>query len=74
MCQYEMSADGHLIATQHPEAGNAFLLGGGSGHGFKFSPALGEQAARWVTGQAPAPAELSLTRFRDLSTQVGERK
>jgi len=74
VCQYEMSADGHLIAVQHPEAGNAFLLGGGSGHGFKFSPALGEQAARWATGQASAPAAFSLTRFRDLTPQVGERK
>lgn len=74
VCQYEMSADGHLIAARHPEAANAFLLGGGSGHGFKFSPALGEQAARWVVGEAAPPVEFALGRLQRGPTQVGERK
>lgn len=45
VCQYENSPDGHLLFGRHPEAGNVWLLGGGSGHGFKLGPALGEYAA-----------------------------
>src|SRR6185295_7457356 len=41
VCQYENSPDGQLIAGTHPEAGNLWILGGGSGHGFKLGPALG---------------------------------
>jgi sarcosine oxidase len=46
VCQYENSPDGHILFDRHPHAGNVWLLGGGSGHGFKLSPALGEYAAR----------------------------
>jgi glycine/D-amino acid oxidase-like deaminating enzyme len=45
VCQYENSPDGHLLFDRHPRAGNVWLLGGGSGHGFKLGPALGEHAA-----------------------------
>ncbi len=46
VCQYENSPDGHLIFDRHPRTGNVWLLGGGSGHGFKLGPALGEYAAK----------------------------
>lgn len=45
VCAYESTADGNFIFEPHPEARNVVLLGGGSGHGFKHGPALGE----WVT-------------------------
>jgi glycine/D-amino acid oxidase-like deaminating enzyme len=45
ICQYENSSDGHLLFDRHPDAANLWLLGGGSGHGFKLGPALGEYAA-----------------------------
>ncbi len=48
VCQYENSPDGHLLFDRHPHAENVWLLGGGSGHGFKLSPALGEYAARVI--------------------------
>jgi glycine/D-amino acid oxidase-like deaminating enzyme len=51
ICQYEMSVDGNFIADRHPGCDNAWLLGGGSGHGFKLSPALGESMARLVQGK-----------------------
>jgi len=59
VCQYENSPDGHLILDRHPEAGNVWLAGGGSGHGFKLGPAAGEMLAAAVLG-GPAPPE----RFR----------
>ena len=46
VCQYENSPDGHLLFGRHPHTANVWLLGGGSGHGFKLGPALGEYAAR----------------------------
>ena len=56
VCQYENSPDGHLIVDRHPGAENLWLLGGGSGHGFKLSPALGERvAATVIGGEEPEP-------------------
>jgi glycine/D-amino acid oxidase-like deaminating enzyme len=46
VCPYENSPDGNFIFEKHPEAENVIFLGGGSGHGFKHGPALGE----WVAG------------------------
>ncbi|MBS1507792.1 MAG: FAD-dependent oxidoreductase [Bacteroidetes bacterium] len=45
VCPYENSPDGNFIFRSHPEASNAWILGGGSGHGFKHGPALGELVA-----------------------------
>jgi len=45
VCPYENSPDGNFIFQPHPEAGNLWFLGGGSGHGFKHGPALGELIA-----------------------------
>jgi glycine/D-amino acid oxidase-like deaminating enzyme len=56
VCQYENSPDGHLLFGRHPRCGNLWLLGGGSGHGFKLGPALGEHAAAVLLGDgAPDP-------------------
>lgn len=45
VCQYENSPDGNFIFEAHPAAANVWFLGGGSGHGFKHGPALGELVA-----------------------------
>lgn len=45
ICPYENSPDGNFVFSSHPEAANVILLGGGSGHGFKHGPALGEMIA-----------------------------
>jgi glycine/D-amino acid oxidase-like deaminating enzyme len=64
VCQYEDSKDQHFIADRHPDAQNVWLVGGGSGHGFKHGPALGELVAGNVLGEAPAERLFSLARFR----------
>ena len=48
-CRYELSPDSpHFIAAPHPEHPSVWLLGGGSGHGFKHGPAMAERVApRW---------------------------
>jgi glycine/D-amino acid oxidase-like deaminating enzyme len=48
VCQYEQTLDSDFIVDRHPLAGNVWLLGGGSGHGFKHGPALGELVAKLV--------------------------
>src|SRR5205807_1680421 len=35
VCQYENSPDEHFIVDRHPRADHVWLVGGGSGHGFK---------------------------------------
>lgn len=42
VCQYTNTGNGDFIVDRHPEAANLWLAGGGSGHGFKHGPALGE--------------------------------
>ena len=42
VCQYENTSNGDFLIDKHPEADNVWLLGGGSGHGFKHGPRIGE--------------------------------
>jgi monomeric sarcosine oxidase len=63
VCQYEESPDEHFIIDRHPQASNAWIVGGGSGHGFKHGPAVGELVARLVlTGEA-LNEQFRLSRF-----------
>jgi monomeric sarcosine oxidase len=48
VCQYENTSNGDLLVDRHPAFENVVLVGGGSGHGFKHGPAVGEIAARLV--------------------------
>jgi glycine/D-amino acid oxidase-like deaminating enzyme len=45
VCQYENSSNGDFLIDRHPDFSNVWLAGGGSGHGFKHSPAVGEYLA-----------------------------
>ncbi len=62
VCQYENSPDGHLIVDRHPSMTNVWIAGGGSGHGFKLSPALGEMLANAIVLGAELPATFKLDR------------
>jgi monomeric sarcosine oxidase len=48
VCQYENTCNGDFLIDRHPELENVWLVGGGSGHGFKHGPAVGEYVARLV--------------------------
>lgn len=50
VCQYENTSNGDFLIDRHPEWGNVWLAGGGSGHGFKHGPAFGEYLAGRVLG------------------------
>jgi monomeric sarcosine oxidase len=55
ICPYENSPDGNFVFDKHPGYDNIFLLGGGSGHGFKHGPALGELVADVLSGTKGIP-------------------
>lgn len=42
VCQYENTSNGDFLVDRHPELRNVWLVGGGSGHGFKHGPMIGE--------------------------------
>ena len=66
VCQYENSPDGDLIIDRHPEAENCWIAGGGSGHGFKLVPAVGESVARTILEGAELEPGLRLDRLDGL--------
>ena len=74
VCPYEMSPDGDLIIDRLPGASNIWIAGGGSGHGFKLGPAVGDLVARMVLGQAAVEPHFALARLAGQQTGVGERK
>lgn len=63
VCQYENTPDGHFIVDRHPEADNVFIVGGGSGHGFKFGPVVGEQVARCILAGGELVPQFRLARL-----------
>ncbi|HKT90065.1 MAG TPA: FAD-dependent oxidoreductase [Candidatus Sulfotelmatobacter sp.] len=63
VCQYEQTPDGDFIVDRHPENENVWLVGGGSGHGFKHGPALGEMMAELILGGGEPAAIWRLRRF-----------
>jgi glycine/D-amino acid oxidase-like deaminating enzyme len=66
VCQYEQTPDSHFIVDRHPANENVWLLGGGSGHGFKHGPAIGEIMAELILKEREAPAIWRLKRFQNL--------
>ena len=63
VCQYEATPDSDYIVDRHPDAQNVWLVGGGSGHGFKMGPAIGELVASHVLDRRPVERAFSLARF-----------
>jgi len=50
VCQYENTSNGDFLIDRHPDFENVWLVGGGSGHGFKHGPTVGEYVAARVNG------------------------
>jgi glycine/D-amino acid oxidase-like deaminating enzyme len=59
-CRYELSPDSHFLAGRHPELERTWLLGAGSGHGFKHGPAIAELMAAALAGEAPMPERFAI--------------
>jgi glycine/D-amino acid oxidase-like deaminating enzyme len=72
VCQYESTPDTHFLIDRHPDWSNVWLVGGGSGHGFKHGPSIGAAVVRRLDG---APEEPGEERFRlgPRTTEAGVR-
>ena len=69
VCQYENTSNGDFVIDRHPGFDNVWIAGGGSGHGFKHGPAVGEYLARrMLRGGEPEP------RFSLASKQTVQRR
>jgi monomeric sarcosine oxidase len=60
VCQYENTSSGDFLIDRHPEMENVWFAGGGSGHGFKHGPAVGEYLAGQLLDGAPCEPRFSL--------------
>jgi len=65
VCQYENTPDHHFIIDRHPNQESAWIVGGGSGHGFKHGPALGELVAELIREEREPDPSFRLARFRE---------
>jgi sarcosine oxidase len=61
VCQYENTSNGDFLIDAHPEMSNVWLVGGGSGHGFKHGPVVGEYVVRLLAGEGPQEPRFSLS-------------
>jgi glycine/D-amino acid oxidase-like deaminating enzyme len=68
VCQYEDSTDHNFIIDRHPASQNVWIVGGGSGHGFKHGPAVGEMVAGLVLSDGTGEPAYRLARF------IGEQR
>ena len=70
VCQYENSSNGDFLVDQHPRHSNVWLVGGGSGHGFKHGPGLGAYVADRVTKGGPTEPKFSLATKETVQARV----
>ncbi|HEY6305451.1 MAG TPA: FAD-dependent oxidoreductase [Candidatus Angelobacter sp.] len=60
VCQYENTWNGDFLLDRHPDFDNVWLAGGGSGHGFKHGPVVGEYLSARILNNAAAEPRFSL--------------
>jgi sarcosine oxidase len=71
VCQYENTSTGDFLIDRHPNFDNVWLVGGGSGHGFKHGPMVGEYVTGLIEGSASAEERFSLaTKSREAKRAV----
>ena len=69
VCQYENSTDQNFILDHHPEAQNVWIVGGGSGHGFKHGPMVGEYVSNCVLRNAPVEPQFAIATKKTTRTR-----
>lgn len=70
VCQYENSSNGDFLIDRHPKHSNMWLVGGGSGHGFKHGPALGAYVADRITKGGATDVKFSLATKEKVQARV----
>ena len=68
MCLYTVSPDEDFVIDRHPEHARVVFATGFSGHGFKFTPVIGEYLASLVTlDDAPVRPDFAVSRLAAVS-------
>jgi glycine/D-amino acid oxidase-like deaminating enzyme len=70
VCQYENTSNGDFLIDRHPEREGVWIVGGGSGHGFKHGPAVGEYVCDRVLGRGTPEPRFSLASKFKASTRI----
>ena len=77
-CQYETTPDTNFVIDRHPAFDNVWLVGGGSGHGFKHGPVIGRYVNRLLDGHVAEGEETSVpdrpARASPAATGAGARR
>lgn len=60
VCQYENTASGDFIIDRHPRWADVWIVGGGSGHGFKHGPSVGKHVTDLLGGRAAVEPRFAL--------------
>lgn len=60
VCQYENTWNGDFLIDRHPEYENVWIAGGGSGHGFKHGPMVGEYVSNRILHDAPGEPRFAI--------------
>ena len=69
VCQYENTSNGDFLIDRHPGFENVWLVGGGSGHGFKHGPAVGEYVAGMIKGNGIKEERFGLENKRKVQSR-----
>jgi glycine/D-amino acid oxidase-like deaminating enzyme len=60
VCQYENTSNGDFLIDRHPKFETVWFVGGGSGHGFKHGPVVGEYVTAMIGGTGTPEPRFSL--------------
>ena len=69
VCLYTATDSWDFLFDRHPGCGQVVVVGGLSGHGFKFAPALGKRVAAMLLDDRDAPSEFRLAAHRTTPVQ-----
>jgi glycine/D-amino acid oxidase-like deaminating enzyme len=70
VCQYTNTSNGDFLIDRHPELDDVWLVGGGSGHGFKHGPAVGEYVATRIEDGGEVEPRFSLATKGDVQERT----
>jgi len=73
VCQYEATPDTHFVIDRHPDFDNVWLVGGGSGHGYKHGPMIGAHVVDRLNGVPTGTGDERFSIARPRELRVGLR-
>ena len=65
VCQVTYSVDRNFIVDRLPSSDNSWIVGAGSGHGFKHGPVVGEIASKSILGKPTDKSFSDLFKIKD---------